>query len=220
MSAQIVNLPFVTLIVQRINDYTVNHQSGTDNIPHLCVKVKHANGFAWFGINVMPGFEQRNWTSSESNQVRERFLDAIHLLTDVVEMVSNVDRLMDSLQSIVSGHKRSIQICAPHNEFLQCYLNNNIQLDVYREEVNEEIMSYGGFFFTVNIRNQDYPGFLYHRGIILYNYIDEDEAKLLISSNLDTLYPELIGCDLEADDIIIHKVVERTRNRANRREYA
>ena len=217
MSTKIINLPYVQLVLKRISDYTLNHQSGLDDVPHLCVKVKHNNGYAWFGVNIM-NHEVRPWTRFEIDEVNARFLEAINKLCDVIEIVTDVVRLMESIQDVVTGRKRPTFFGGRGNDMIQMHTFNNVQLDVYREEVNPDTMTYGGFVADVKINGEIYPLFLYHRGVILYHYIDVNDAKQLILDSLQNDFSELFpGHTVEESDITVYKSVERTRNK-NRNE--
>ncbi|BEG72606.1 hypothetical protein [Pseudomonas phage PA1C] len=217
MSTKIINLPFVQLVLKRISDYTLNHQSGLDDVPHLCVKVKHNNGYAWFGVNIL-NHETRAWSSFEVDEMKARFLEAINKLCDVIEIVTDVSRLMESIQDVVTGRKRPTFFGGHGNDMIQMHTINNVQLDVYREDINSDTMSYGGFAAEVRINGQDYPLFLYHRGVILYHYINEVDAKRLIVDSLTNNFGELFeNYEVDEQHVNVFRVVERTRNK-NRNE--
>lgn len=215
MATKIINLPYLQLIIKRISDYTLNHQSGLDDVPHLCVKVRHNNGFAWFGINIL-SHDQRPWTRFEVDEVNSRFLEGINKMCDIIEIVTDVPRLLESIQDVTSGRKRPTFFGGQGNDMIQMHTINNVQLDVYREEFNKETLTYGGFTAEIEIGGHIYPAFLYHRGVILYHYIDEKAAKDLIVESLSNNFGELFasdGYEIHPDDVVVGRIVQRTRNK-------
>ncbi|ANM45104.1 hypothetical protein fnug_337 [Pseudomonas phage fnug] len=211
--ASIISLPFIKLVISRNNNYTVNHQSGTDNVPHLCVKVKHSNGYAWFGI-IIVDYEKRTsgWTEEEFNAVVTRFHEAMNSQCDIQRLETDINRLMDSIQDVVTGRKRPTLFGGDGNDFIQMHLQNNIQLDIYRNEINEDTLTYGGYRGKVSLRHgyEEYNFFLYHRGIILNHYIDAEIAKELIEDALNKTFPEITYLPRAT---VEPTAVERTRNR-------
>jgi hypothetical protein len=210
MSTQIIQLPHVTMVIKRITDFTVNHQSGLDNIPHLCVKAQHHNGYAWFGLNLIT-FQSRQWTAEETATLVTRFNEAMNNICDIKEIVTDMDRLIDSIQDIVIGRKRPTIFGGEGNDLLQMHLANNIQLDVYRETINPDSLTYGGFQGAVLIDGEWRDFLMYHRGVIISNYIDEDTAEELARNSINENFKEFLF--LDSDSIEVDRVVERTRNR-------
>lgn len=216
MSAQIIQLPYITLIIRRIADYTTNHQSGKDNIPHLCVKARHHNGFAWFGVHIT-SFEGRPWTQAEYEEVSDRFVNAMHKICDIQELITDLPRLMDSIQDVVTGRKRPTLFGGDGNDLLQMHMGQNVQLDVYRGQLNKDTLTYGGFEGQVYMNGQWFYCFLYHRGIILTNYIDKAGAKEMAEAALQSAFPEVFGGHAEVE---IDEEIDRTRNKTARRQAA
>jgi hypothetical protein len=204
-------------VIKRITDYTVNTQAGRDNVPHLCVKAQHNNGFAWFGVSLIT-FQSRPWTPDETKQVRDRLIEAMHRMCDILEFTTDLSRLMDSIRDIVVGRKRPTIFGGGVNEFMQMYLPNNIQFDVFRTEINPNTLTYGGFKVQVNVRDTELFGFLYHRGVILTNYISDADAIEITEAALRDAFPEMFAdvAPTEADATIhvsVLEVVERNRNK-------
>lgn len=216
MSAQIIQLPYITLFIRRIADYTTNHQSGRDNIPHLCVKARHNQGFAWFGVHIT-AYESRQWSTAEYEKLSERFVDSMYKICDVQELVTDLPRLMDSIQDVVTGRKRPTLFGGEGNDLLQMHMGQNVQLDVYRGKLNPDTLTYGGFEGQLYMNGQWFNCFLYHRGIILTNYIDQTIAKGLAEEALQAAFPEVFGGSV---DIEIDAEVDRTRNKIARRQAA
>lgn len=198
MSTQIVPTPVMTMVIKRLTDYTVKRCDGISNIPHLCVKVRHADGFSWFGINILHITDTSPWSEATATTVRELFTDAMHKIVDLKEMRTEVPRLMDSIQDITTGRRRPIMFGAGYNEKIQITAQNNIQIEVYRNTVKEESQSYGGYLYELT--TYDASGsptnlalFVYHRGVILYNNAMPEEISDFVLAELRASFPELEG---------------------------
>lgn len=196
MTAKIVNFHDVgmTMVINRLTDYTVQHFSGLADVPHLCVKVRHHNGFAWFGISIISREAKQGypiqWPSSIAREVKAQFLEAMAQIIDLAEMDSDVDLLMRSIQDICHSRKRPVMFGTGSNEFIQISSTNNIQIELYRNDVKPESATYGGYFMVVEFGDQSYPVMMYHRGIILYNYITKEAASELLREELLQKFPE------------------------------
>lgn len=214
MTTQIVACPNMTLVIKRLTDYTVRHLSGLSNIPHLCVKVRHQNGFAWFGVNVVGVTDTRPWTHQLEETILKLFEDAMRKIIDLESLESDIPLLMRSLQDITTGRKRPVMFGGDSNEFIQICSDNNVQIEAYREEVKYESTTYGGYFMTVKVGDRLYPVMVYHRGIILYNYITKEAVYELVRNELCTKFPEVFP-DLET---VIHfsDIQQLPRNRNKR----
>ena len=212
MSAHIVEVPdVVRILLKRIENYTQNRQYGEGNIPHLCIKVKHNNGFAWFGVHVLEA-EIQLWSPEQRDQIELEIRDGLDKICDIQELVTDMPRLMDSISDVVSQRKRPTIFGGMGNDFLQLHASSNVQLDVYREHRNADTLSYGGFEGEVMVNGRWYPFFMYHRGVILYNYIDETTAGKLITLALTRQFPELFDAE-EGEFVQVERIIERTRNR-------
>lgn len=214
-STQIVTCPNMTLVIKRLNDYTVRHLSGLSNIPHLCVKVRHPNGFAWFGVNVIGITDTSPWDQRTEETVREQFLEAMRRIIDLESMESDVPLMMRSLQDITTGRKRPVLFGGNSNEFIQICSDNNVQIEVYRHEVKHEATTYGGYFATVRVDGRTYPVMVYHRGVILYNYIGKEAVCEMIRNELVNKFPEVFK---DRDMVVRFSDIEVVpRNRHNKR---
>ncbi|ABY63246.1 hypothetical protein ST201phi2-1p423 [Pseudomonas phage 201phi2-1] len=219
MTSKIVTFPDVpmTMVIKRLTDYTVQHYSGLDDIPHLCVKVRHHNGFAWFGISIIPTGNYPNgfpapWPAQLVRNVKTQFLQAMAQVIDLAEMDSDVDLLMRSIQDICAKRKRPVMFGTGGNEFIQISSTNNVQIELYRDEVKPESSTYGGYFFVVEYDGQTFPGLLYHRGIIAYNYITKEAAHGLIREELQAKFPEFFN-DPSKLVIPFGEIMQLPRNR-------
>lgn len=216
MTTQIVTCPNMTLVIKRLTDYTVQHLSGLSNIPHLCVKVRHqSNGFAWFGINVIGITDTKPWTHKTEETIYAQFIDAMRKIIDMEALESDVPLLMRSLQDITTGRKRPVLFGGDSNEFVQICADNNVQIEVYRHEVRQEATTYGGFFATVRTKGKTYPVMIYHRGIILYNYITKEAVCDLLRNELCNKFPEVFpqgDTTLRLSDI---EQIPRNRSKRN-----
>lgn len=212
MSAHIVEVPdHIKILLKRIENYTVNRQYGEGNIPHLCIKVKHNNGFAWFGVHILEAPTQ-NWSVELRDEIEASIRDGLDKICDIQELVTDMPRLMDSISDVVSQRKRPTIFGGQGNDLLQLHTGGNVQLDVYREFRNADTLSYGGFEGELLICNRWYQFFLYHRGVMLYNYIDQETAGRLIEKALITQFPEIFDED-EQDFVQVDRHIERTRNK-------
>lgn len=204
----------MTLVIDRLSDYTVQHYSGLSNIPHLCVKVRHHNGFAWFGINIISTAPPagNTWSTGIVQEVKQRFLKAMEQIIDLAEMDSDVNMLLRSVQDIHSGRKRPVMFGVGGNEFIRVTSTNNVQVELYRKEVKAEAATYGGYFMTVEYDGQIFPALVYHRGIITYNYITKEAALELVRDELLTKFPEFFR-DPAKLVIPLGEVMQVPRNR-------
>lgn len=215
MSAtQIVACPNMTLIIKRLTDYTVKHMSGMSNIPHLCVKVRHHNGFAWFGVNVVGITDKSPWSRQLEEQILGQFEEAMRQIVDLEALESDIPLLLRSLQDITTGRKRPVMFGGKSNEFIQICAPNNVQIEVYRKEVKQESVTYGGYFLTVDVRGQTYPVVVYHRGIILYNYIGKEAVQQLVREELCGNFPEVFPYN--DTTIRYDEITQLPRNRSKR----
>lgn len=219
MTSKIVNFPEVgmMMVITRLTDYTVKHLSGLANVPHLCVKVRHNNGFAWFGLSIVSITDTRGWSRKTTDAIRDRFMDAMGQIIDLAEMDSDLDLLMGNIQSICTARKRPVMFGANSNEFIQISSTNNVQIELYRNEVKHESTTYGGYFMVVEYEDQSFPVMVYHRGVILYNYIDVDAARELARQELLFHFPEMFrnpsALDIPTSEVLI---VPRNRNKLAR----
>lgn len=219
MSTQIIPTPVMTMLIRRQADFTVKRLAGIDNVPHLCVKVRHGDGYAWFGINILSILDNKPWSAETTQIIEARFMEAMRKIIDLKEMITDVNRLMDSIQDITTGRRRPIMFGGDSNEKIQITAQNNIQIEVYRETVKDESQTYGGYFFELATAdgNEDptrYALFAYHRGIILYNYTDEDEIAKFIEEELIKAFPEIYKRDNFTLRLV--SVIDRHRSKPNR----
>jgi len=212
MSAHIVEVPdLVRILLKRIENYTLNKGYGEGNVPHLCIKVKHNNGFAWFGVHILEA-PIAVWTPGERDLIETEIREGLDKICDIQELVTDMPRLLDSISDVVSQRKRPTVFGGNGNDLLQLHANSNIQLDVYRDFRNPETLSYGGFEVEVMVNGRWYAGFLYHRGVILYNYIDNEAAQKLITLALTRQFPELFDID-DGEIVVVDRIIDRTRNK-------
>lgn len=206
----------MVMVIKRLTDYTVQHYSGLADIPHLCVKVRHHNGFAWFGLSILPtGGNIRLppvWPAGIVRSMKETFLEAMAQVIDLAEMDSDVDLLMRSIQDICSSRKRPVMFGAGSNEFIQISATNNVQVELYRNEIKPESATYGGYFMVVEYDNQSFPVLVYHRGIIAYNYLTKEAAAGLVLQELTLKFPEFFR-DESKLHIPFSEIMQVPRNR-------
>lgn len=212
MSAHIVEIhDTIKILLKRIDNYTQNRQYGEGNIPHLCIKVKHNNGFAWFGVHVLEA-PASSWSSEIKEQLEHDIRDGLDKICDVTEWVTDMPRLLDSISDVVTSRKRPTLFGGGGNDFIQLHMDGNVQLDIYRDQPNPDTLTYGGFEGEALINGRWYYLFLYHRGVILYNYVDAAKATTMIERALTRQFPELF--DTEDGELVqIGRVVDRTRNK-------
>lgn len=198
MTTQIVPVPNMTMVIKRLGDFTVKRLSGIDNIPHLCIKVRHGDGFGWFGVNILNVTDTSPWSAETAQIIETKFMEAMRKIVDMKEMITDVSRLMDSIQDITIGRRRPIYFGGQSNEKLQITGMNNIQIEVYQDAVKKESLTYGGHFFELTTQSVDPDTddikqalFVYHRGIILYNYSDADEIATYVEEELVRCFPEI-----------------------------
>lgn len=214
MTSKIVNFPEngMTMVINRLTDYTVQHFSGLSDVPHLCVKVKHNNGFAWFGLSIVNVVDNSIWNRRTEDAIRERFMNAMSQVIDLTEMDSDINLLMRSIQDVCTNRKRPVMFGTDSNEFIQINSINNIRIELYRNEVKSESATYGGYFMVVQYGKLSFPVMLYHRGIILHNYITREDAQQLVKEELLSKFPEFFY-DINKFIIPYKSIAQITRNR-------
>lgn len=205
-----INYTHLSLSFKRIVNYNQNHQEGYNAIPHLCIKIKHGNGFAWFGMTVVQ-FENIRWSMIMRDKLKQDITYTLSQMTDLVEVVSSLDRIVENILEVVNEKKTSLLITnlselsdpaldpfilrRNNNETtdlkLSLNLANGVSLEMYRNEFDLNVMSYGGFAMEVTINGQAYPAMLYHRSVILHTYIESDFAAKLVTLALQNYLPEL-----------------------------
>lgn len=215
MSTEIVQCPNMTLVIKRLTDYTVRHLSGLSNIPHLCVKVRHANGFSWFGVNVIGVTDTQPWSDKLEKEIHKLFIDAMQRLADMEALDTDINMLMRSLQDITTGRKRPILFGGETNEFIHICADNNVQIELYREEVRYESTTYGGYFVPVECDGTTYAAVVYHRGIILYNYLTKEAVQQLLRDELLSKFPEVFKPNTTTIRNSEMTLLPRNRNRRN-----
>ena len=194
--SRIVVIPQVaTLIIGRIVNYNVTTYAGIENVPHLCIKVKYSNkadgqpdvGYAWFGINMI----QRGdflLTEADRKMVVTQLEQAIGQMVDLIDIQTDMDRLFTDLLDIVNDTQFSRIYSNNADDFIRSHLTNNVQLDIYASEDSlltdavKEDLSYGGYLAHVKINYPDgtsqiHPFFIYHRAVIITNYVDKSYIK-------------------------------------------
>lgn len=215
MSTQIAQTPTMIMVIKLLSDFTVKRLSGIENVPHLCVKIRHGDGYAWYGINILNITDTSPWDSETARVIQERFMEAMNKIVDLKEMITDVPRLMDSIQDITTGRRRPIMFGGSSNEKMQITAMNNIQIEVYRESVKEESQTYGGHMYELNLygsrSNERFGVFVYHRGVILYNYADETEVAKMVIDTINEAFPELD--ELRLEDLQYVTQVDRQRSR-------
>lgn len=218
MTSKIVSFPTVgmTMVIKRLTDYTVQHFSGLSDVPQLCVKVRHHNGFAWFGLTILPTDTGNKlpsaWPTAVVRETKEKFLAAMAQIIDLAEMDSDVDLLMRSIQDICSSRKRPVMFGGDSNELIQISSTNNVQIELYRNEVKPESSTYGGYFMVVEYDGQSFPALVYHRGIIVYNYITKEATHELVRNELLNKFPEFFR-DVNKLTIPFSEIMQVPRNR-------
>lgn len=213
MSTQIIQANKAMLVIKRITDFTVNHQSGFDNIPHLCIKIQHGNGFAWFGLNVIPMMDIDVFSSSEQESLKNNIISALNRLTDIVKIETDMDRLMSNVSDIIT-HNQAACIYGNQNSNDYIYIDgkHNIQLEIYRDVVDESSSSFGGYKGYVIINNDKYPFLLFHKSVILNNYISMKDAEDFVVRTLVGTFGNIACFNISNKDVVTEDIVERTRN--------
>lgn len=219
MTTMIVPTPTATLLIKRLTDFTVKRLAGIDNIPHLCVKVRHGDGYAWFGINVLSITDSTPWSHQTLTATTALFMETMNKIVDLKEMITDVNRLMDSIQDVTTNRRRPIMFGGDSNEKMQITAKNNVQIEVYQKAVKEESQSYGGHMFEIDLFNNinestTYGVFVYHRGIVLYNYADVEETKEFLVKTINEAFPEIQHVEL--GDVRYVAQVERHRSKQHR----
>lgn len=224
----IIELKYVTILLSRINNFNQDHQQGWSSIPHMCIKVKHGNGFAWFGLNIVK-YDNVIWNQTMRSNVINEITKSLTTLTDVEEIASDMDRTIDSILEIVNEKKTNLllsnkkvtesplDIYVLRNEhveerdiILSMNLSNSVTLEVYNNLVDFDSLSYGGFALEISTENGSFPAMLFHRSIVVNNYIDSETVEKVVKHALEGYLSSLTNVKL---NVRVIKIVERNRTR-------
>lgn len=222
----LIELGYVTLLLKRIHNFNTDHQEGWSNIPHMCLKVKHGNGFAWFGINVVK-YVNTNWTFQMRQSVIKMITDGLSQLIDLEDIVSDMDRTIESILEIVNEKKTNVLLSnivktdseldnyilrngktEERNVLLSMNLTNGVTLEVYDGNLDFDSLSYGGFALEIKTSKGSFPAMLFHRTTILNHCIQADLAKKVTQHALSGYFGGLFDVDIEVE---VLKIVERNR---------
>lgn len=213
MSTFLIRRSNITILLKLLTNHTVNHQSGVDNVPHLCIKVAHGDGYGWYGLQILDWDREHTFTEDEIESIGTEITEGVHRMTDVKEMLTRLDRLMDSVRDILLCRKRPA-IYGVDNQFIHMYLSNNIQFDAFRNTLPASTVSYGGFEVKLQVGEQEHIGFLYHRGVPLANYIDSDMAEAQIEVALYNNFPEYYNSS-NPINVLTVRAVDRDRSKGS-----
>ena len=183
------------MVLARITNYKQSHQSGWDNIPHACIKVKHNLGYAWFGLIIMCGeSDEDSLKDITRDELSKIMIEAIYDVCDVVEILTDIDRLVTTIDDIVTKKYKPTAFVSG-TELLQMTLDNNVRVIVYQEgeTLPDDVTAKGGFALSVNADGIEYTGILHHRGIILSNYISQENALEVVTRELKNAFPNFLA---------------------------
>lgn len=206
--SRIITIPNVcTMILGRIVNYNTKTYAGIENVPHLCIKTKYGikidglpetEGYAWFGINII---NKGKYLLTESDRlpVIKQLEDALSQMVDLLEIKTDMHRLFNDLTEIVNDQQFSRIYSDNANDFIRSHPTNNVQLDVYaseealQTEAVKEDLSYGGYLGHVKLHypNGDvkiHPFFIYHRTVIISNYVAPDYIEKALEESLNKFH--------------------------------
>lgn len=217
---------YITILLKKIDNFNINHQSGWSNIPYLCIKIKHGNGFSWYGLNIVK-YENITWDNNKVKEIKKEISDALGLITDLESIVSDMDRVIDSILETVNEKKtnlllsninvdESISTVILKNErseirniILSLNLSNGVTFEMYDGELDYDSLSYGGFAVTVETPTGKYPGMIYHRTVILNHYVDKEDIETTLSKALESYFKPIVE---EKFKVEVIRDIERNRN--------
>lgn len=222
MDGLIIELDSIKLQIKRITNFNTDHQEGWSSIPQQCVKIKHGNGYAWFGINILSS-ENIEWDNHKRGELELKIKESLFNLTDVEEIISDITRTVDFILEIVNGRRtaallnfnteqsseyllRSVEI--ENQILLSISLSNGVSLEVYESEMDSNALSYGGFALELTTNKGKFPAMFYHRNIILNNYITSQLAQEIAESAIQSYLGSLLDVQM---DVKVIKIVERNR---------
>lgn len=222
MDNLIIELDDIKLLIKRITNFNMDHQEGWSSIPQQCIKVKHGNGYAWFGINIL-NYKNVDWDIYKRSELEREIKESLFKLTDVEEIVSDISRTVDFILEIVNGRKAAALInynSDQSNEYLlrsaevenqillSVSLSNGVSLEVYESEMDSNALSYGGYALELTTDKGKFPAMLYHRNVILSNYITCQLAQEIAENVIQSYLGSLLYVQM---DIKVIKIVERNR---------
>lgn len=222
MDSLIIELDNIKLLIRRITNFNTDHQEGWSSIPQQCIKVKHGNGYAWFGVNIL-NYNNTEWDTYKRSELEREIKEALFNLTDVEEVISDITRTVDFILEIINGRKTAALLnlnTYQKNEYLlrndevenhvllSVSLSNGVSLEVYEYEMDPNTLSYGGFALELTTNKGKFPAMLYHRNVILNNYITSQLAQEITESVIQSYLGSLLDVQM---DIKVIKIVERNR---------
>ena len=201
---KIIKLQECTLVLHRMVNYTVNHQSGWAQIPHACIKVHHENGYAWFGVNMIPEVNDQVFDKATIKYIEKE----IRGITDVVSILTDLERLTKVLANGSGRTLDNVIFDSTSDIAVRLTMPNNVRLTLYREgvEIEESIMGKGGFVVTIHNKGETLEGFVHHRAIVLPNYVDELQVKQHVLEGLNKAFPD--NFQLGEDDVNVNCTIE------------
>lgn len=217
-----IELDDIKLLIKRITNFNMDHQEGWSSIPQQCIKVKHGNGYAWFGINIL-NYKNVDWDIYKRIELEREIKESLFKLTDVEEIVSDITRTVDFILEIVNGRKAAALInynTDQSNEYLlrsaevenqillSVSLSNGVSLEVYESEMDSNALSYGGYALELTTDKGKFPAMLYHRNVILSNYITSQLAQEMAEKVIQSYLGSLLDVQM---DVKVIKIVERNR---------
>lgn len=201
---KIIKLKECTLVLHRIVNYTVNHQSGWEQIPHACIKVHHENGYAWFGVNMIPEVNDQVFDRKTIEYIESE----IRSITDVVSILTDLERLTKVLANGSGRTLDNVIFDSTSDIAARLTMSNNVRLTLYREgvDIEESIMGKGGFIVTIYNKGESLEGFVHHRAVVLPNYVNELQVRQRVLEGLNKAFPD--NFQLTGDDVIVNCTIE------------
>ncbi len=212
----------IKLKIKRITNFNTDHQEGWTSIPQQCIKIKHGNGYAWFGISILD-YKNVEWDAYERYDLERKIKETLFNLTDVEEIVSDITRTVDFILEIVNERKTAALLNfntvhaseyllrnaeVENHVLLSVSLSNGVSLEVYESDMDPNSLSYGGFALELTTNKGKFPVMLFHRNVILNNYITDQLAQEITESVIQSYLGSLLDVQM---DIKVIKIVERNR---------
>lgn len=185
----------INMSIFRVNDFTEKHYRGWKAIPHMCIKTKHPNGYAWYGLRIEEYQPRREpFYTEEAETLIDAITSHIYNISDAEEILSELHRTVDTIESIVMDTQRSINYEIGNGLAYKLHLANNVTMHLYEPgiDIPNNILRYGGYVGKfVSLADHKYfqtqkvyNAIVFHQSVIVQNYIKQEEVVNVCQNTL------------------------------------
>jgi len=202
----------VILDIHPLSRRDVNLGGGLDALPTMVFMAKpldtgNSTPPTWWGLHLRK-VKSISWSDDDAQDVctqAMKWLKAAGLRPH-----SDLLRVMGNLKDLVTGKKKPVIYGNGDKDLLQAHFIHGCHINVYRDPAALTIAApSGGYEGTAWILGARRTFFLYHRGVCLYNYLNEEEALAAISDYLPRLFPEVIQRETLVPELVKRHLRQR-----------